>query len=210
MTSAGKLYIARHGETVFNASRRLQGEHPHTPLSRHGFAQAEAMGHGLAQVIAQDAPLTLWASPTGRALQTLAIVAEHLGRDWHQARTDARLVEIGMGSWGGRYYADVIETYGPVIDCATGLLRPAPDGERYDAVATRVRAWLEERLADGGDHLVIMHGISGRVLRGIACGLPPLANYGVAVAPGLAQGSVAMICDGREQLVVHGTGQAPA
>ncbi|MFX8168635.1 phosphoglycerate mutase family protein, partial [Acinetobacter baumannii] len=86
---------ARHGETVFNAARRLQGDHAHTPLTRTGFAQADEMGAALAALLGARPALTLWASPTGRALQTLAVIAEHLGLDWHAARTDARLTEIG-------------------------------------------------------------------------------------------------------------------
>lgn len=30
----GRDFIARHGETVFNAAGRLQGDHPHTPPTR--------------------------------------------------------------------------------------------------------------------------------------------------------------------------------
>ena len=39
--SGNRIFIARHGETVFNAARRFQGDHVHTPLSRAGFAQAD-------------------------------------------------------------------------------------------------------------------------------------------------------------------------
>ena len=99
----GRDFVARHGETVFNAARRLQGDAAHTPLTRAGFAQADAMGRALRALLGPAPALTLWASPTGRALQTLAVIAEHLDLDWHAARTDARLAEIGMGGWGGRY-----------------------------------------------------------------------------------------------------------
>ncbi len=42
-----RWFIARHGETVFNAAGRMQGEALHTPLTRAGFAQAESMGDAL-------------------------------------------------------------------------------------------------------------------------------------------------------------------
>ncbi|MGH6780569.1 MAG: histidine phosphatase family protein, partial [Sphingomonadaceae bacterium] len=105
---SGCTYIARHGETVFNSARRMQGEALHTPLTRTGIAQAEAMGAALEPRLGARPQLTLWASDTGRALQTLAIVAEHLGLDWHDARTDPRLREMGMGGWDGLYYDDVM------------------------------------------------------------------------------------------------------
>lgn len=206
MTSTGRLYLARHGETVFNAAARLQGDHAHTPLTRAGFEQADEMGAVLAHRLGKKPDLDLWASDTGRALQTLAVIAEHLELDWHEARRDARLTEIGMGSWGGRYYADVTAEYGSIVDMETRLLKPAPDGELYPAIAARVKAWYDEHASDGRDKLVIAHGISSRVLRGVLLGLEPVPGYDAPVAPGLPQGSVVMIQDGKEELVVEGSG----
>jgi probable phosphoglycerate mutase len=209
MGRSGRDFIARHGETVFNAARRLQGDHPHTPLTRAGFAQADEMGRALRTLLGSRPALTLWASPTGRALQTIAVIAEHLELDWHAARTDARLVEIGMGSSGGRYYADVVAEVGPVIDPVTHALKVAPDGERYGAIAERVGGWLSDTDGDGGDRLVVMHGISSRVLRGVMRGLPVDPALGAPLAPGLPQGSVALIERGRETVAHLGGGHAP-
>lgn len=206
----GRDFIARHGETVFNAARRLQGDAAHTPLTRAGFAQADEMGAALATFLGDRPALTLWASRTGRALQTLAIIAEHLGLDWHGACVDERLVEIGMGSWGGRYYSDVIAEVGPVIDPASGLLRPPPDGERYPQIAARVASWLAETDDDPGDRLVIMHGVSSCVLRGVMTGLPDWPSLGAPAARGLPQGSVVMIERGVETVIHLGGGHAPA
>jgi probable phosphoglycerate mutase len=209
MARRGRDFIARHGETVFNAAARLQGDHPHTPLTRAGFAQGDEMGAALARSLGSDPPLTLWASPTGRALQTLAVIAEHVGADWHSARTDARLVEIGTGAWGGRYYRDVMAEVGAVI-LSGGLLRVAPDGEDYPAIAARVSSWLADTDEDDGDRLVVMHGISSRVLRGVMTGAAMVEAVGAPVAPGLPQGSLVMIERGRETLVHLGRGHAPA
>lgn len=208
-TRQGRDFIARHGETVFNAARRLQGDHPHTPLTRAGFEQADEMGMALRALLGPKPALALWSSPSGRALQTLAIIAEHLQLDWHAARVDDRLVEIGMGAWGGRYYADVIGEVGPVIT-SEGLLRPAPDGERYDAIARRVGGWLADTDADPGDRLVIMHGISSRVLRGQMTGQDVHPEFAAPIAPGLPQGSVVLIERGRETIPHLGQGHAPA
>ena len=205
----GRDFIARHGETVFNAARRLQGDYPHTPLTRAGFAQADEMGVALRDLLGAAPPLTLWSSSAGRALQTLAVIAERLDADWHAARTDDRLVEIGMGAWGGRYYADVVDEVGPVVT-AEGLLQPAPDGENYAAIDARVSAWLADTDDDPNDRLVIMHGISSRVLRGVMTGLPRHADFGAPIAAGLPQGSVVMIERGVETVVHLGTGHAPA
>ncbi len=209
MARKGRDFIARHGETVFNAARRLQGDHPHTPLTRAGFAQADAIGLALRALLGVRPALTLWASPTGRALQTLAVIAEHLELDWHAARTDERLVEIGMGSWGGRYYADVIGEVGPVVT-AEGLLRPAADGEDYHRIALRVGSWLADTAEDTGDRLVVMHGISSRVLRGVMTGVAAHPEWGAPIAPGLPQGSLVLVEGGRESVAHLGTGHAPA
>jgi probable phosphoglycerate mutase len=205
----GRDFIARHGETVFNAARRLQGDHPHTPLTRAGFAQADEIGRALRADLGARPALTLWSSSAGRALQTLAIVAEHLELDWHQVRTDDRLVEIGMGAWGGRYYADVIGEVGAVIT-PNGLLRPAPDGEDYPQIEQRVSSWLDDTADDAGDRLVIMHGISSRVLRGVLTDAPVDPEFGARIAPGLPQGSIVRIADGVETLAHLGTGHSPA
>jgi broad specificity phosphatase PhoE len=208
ITRRGRDFIARHGETVFNAAGRLQGDHPHTPLTRAGFRQADEMGEALRHFLGDKPALTLWASPTGRALQTLAVVAEHVGLDWHQARTDPRLTEIGMGSWGGRYYRDVMAEVGDVIDRPSGLLISAPDGELYPQIAERVSAWLEETNDDPGDRLVIMHGISSRVMRGVMTGQPPVDRFGAPTAGHLPQGSLVMIENGIETIVHLGGGGA--
>ncbi len=206
----GRDFIARHGETVFNAARRLQGTAPHTPLTRAGFAQADEIGQALRAHLGAQPALTLWSSSAGRALQTLAIIAEHLELDWHAARADDRLVEIGTGSWGGRSYADVIADVGSVIDTESGLLRPAPDGETYPQIAARLADWLAETDDDPGDRLVIMHGVSSCVLRGMMTGLPAHRSLGTPAARGLPQGSLVMIERRVERIVHLGTGHAPA
>ena len=205
----GRDFVARHGETVFNAARRMQGEAPHTPLTRAGFAQADEMGRALRAALGRAPALTLWASPTGRALQTMAVLAEHLELDWHQVRTDERLVEIGMGSWGGRYYADLTAEVGDVV-LPGGLLKCAPDGERYGAIATRVASWLADTADDPGDRLVVMHGISSRVLRAVATGAAIDPACDAPILPGHPQGTVTVLERGVERVVHLGTGTAPA
>ncbi|MCD2323180.1 histidine phosphatase family protein [Sphingomonas sp. IC-56] len=207
----GRDFIARHGETVFNIARRMQGAHPHTPLTRAGFAQADAMGAALREILGPKPKLTLWSSTMGRALQTLAIIAEHLELDWHQARTDERLVEIGMGEWSGRYYDALRDEVGEFLDLEHGLYnRPPPGGEWYDAIAVRVSSWVADTDEDAGDRLVIMHGMSSRILRGVMAGLDVMPQFDAPVAPDLPQGSIVMIEGGRETVVHTGTGRGAA
>jgi broad specificity phosphatase PhoE len=197
-----RLYVARHGETVFNAAARLQGGTVHTPLTRAGFAQAEAMGEALRARLGPRPALDLWASPTDRALQTLAIIAEHLELDWHRARTDPRLSEIDVGDWGSRSYREVEAMSPGFFDPAARLFaqRP-PNGEWYDDIARRLTGWLDDTKDDAADRLVVMHGISSCVLRGLLTGLPHREGCDAPVALGLDQGAIACIEDGAETVL---------
>ena len=197
-----RLFIMRHGETVFNAARRLQGEEAHTPLTRQGVEQALAMGAVLRGALDEPDRAVLHASDTGRALQTAALVAETAGLDWFATRRSPLLRELGMGQWGGRPYAEVIAEQGPIID-ADHLLRPAPDGEDYPALAARLGRWLTQAAPHSGDHVIVAHGLTTRVLRGLLTGAPPHPTYAAPIAPGLTQGSIVVIEDGVEW-VLHG------
>ena len=197
-----RWFIARHGETVFNAVARMQGDALHTPLTRAGFAQAEAMGEALRHRLGPRPKLDLWASDTGRALQTLAVIAEHLELDWHSARTDKRLAEVGIGAWSERYYHDLAAEQGPIVDPETGLfcVRP-PGGESYAEVAARLRSWIDDTAAETGDRLILMHGMSSRVLRGMLTAAEQWTACGVPVAYGVPQGGVAVIEAGVETML---------
>jgi broad specificity phosphatase PhoE len=205
-TNGKRLFIARHGETVFNAAGRMQGMYAHTPLTREGCEQASTMGAALKRHVDDATPLALISSPAGRTLQTLALVVEELGRDWHDNDTDVRLREIDVGDWDGCYYKDIAPDIRSIMDMEHKLfIKKAPGGEDYRDVAERVSEWLSEQAFEA-DMLVITHGMTARVLRGILLGLEPLEGFGAPIASGLAQGSMVMIRDGIETLVVDGAG----
>ena len=205
-TNGKRLFIARHGETIFNLAGRIQGEHVHTPLTRAGFAQADAMGRALALHLAPDIPtLDLIASDTDRALQTLSVVAEHVGADWHQARSDTRLREIDMGEWGGVMYRDLEGKL--EIDHEERLfVTVAPGGEDYRDIARRLEHWLDEQNFTR-DAVLISHGMTSRVLRGLLVGAEAHPRFGAPIAEGLPQGSIVEICDGREEIIHIGGGE---
>ena len=206
MDLPGRTLILRHGETVFNAARRLQGDAAHTPLTRAGFAQADRIGSELRAVLGERPALTVWTSDAGRARQSWAVIAEHLGLDWFEARVDSRLAEIGLGEWSGRDYTALIAD-GERLDAATGwFTRAAPGGEWYDGMAARLSNWVADAAEIGGDRLVVMHGMSSRVLRGLLTGAPVVPSAGIALSPALPQGSVVLVEDGRERVVVTGGG----
>ena len=200
------LYLARHAETVFNRGARMQGHMAHTPLTRAGFAQADAMGAALAAAIPDAAGLDLWSSPSGRTLQTMAIVCDHLDRDFFDIRADAALLEIDVGQWEGRRYGDIIAEQGAILDTGRRLFNvPIPGGETYEDIAVRLCAWLP-RLSPDRPALVISHGMTARVLRGLLVGGEPFGATGTVIAPDAPQGTAFRIVDGQEEPVIVGTG----
>lgn len=203
MAVTGRFFVARHGETIYNAAARMQGALGHTPFTRNGFRQIDAMGAALAKRIDPAAALTMHVSPTGRTLQTLAILCEHLGRDWHGAQRDEALVEIGMGSWDGRFYADIIAEEGPIYsDAHKVFTKVAPGGESYADVRRRLEAWLASLEGDE-DRLVVTHGVTAVVLRALLTGegkAHPLC--GTPVAGAVPQGSLVVIDGGVEDQIL--------
>ena len=207
---AHRTYIARHGETVFNAAKRMQGNDLDTPLTIRGFQQAQAMGAALADALHDRLRPMLYVSPAGRALQTLAIIAEAIGADWYGATRDARLQEIDVGSWAGRSYAEIMAEQGSILDPHDALfsVRP-PGGEWYDEIAARLTSWIGDAQTVPGDRLVVMHGMSSRVLRGVLLGLPIDPHWRAPIAPSLPQGTLVMIENGVETIVCEAS-VAPA
>lgn len=198
------IILARHAETVYNAAARMQGHMGHTPLTRRGISQAETMGAALAAALGPQPDVDLWVSPSGRTLQTAAIVGEHLGHDFFDWRRDARLLEIDVGSWEGRTYADIVAETGPIVDSGRRLFSVQPPrGEWFPAIADRLRSWLAE-LDPSRPVLAISHGVTARVLRGLLSGGDDW--HGVRVAADAPQGTVFRITDGVEQVLLTGSG----
>jgi broad specificity phosphatase PhoE len=90
------FYIARHGETVWNTQKRLQGQLD-SPLTPAGLLQAQ----GLAKIIAKTKIDAIYSSPLPRALTTANICGEFHGLNVIQ---DRLLMERDFGAWQGRYF----------------------------------------------------------------------------------------------------------
>ena len=205
------LYLARHAETVFNRAAVMQGNHAHTPLTRTGIAQAEAMGAALAAHFGKSShDVRLIASPTGRTLQTMTIIADHLGRDYFDIETDARLVEIGIGQWEGRRYADIIADVGEIVCRTRGIfIQRPPEGEWYPDMAKRLADWHAAQDFTRPT-VVVSHGLTARVLRGLLVGGEPCEPGCVPIASEVPQGTIMRIIGAREEMLLEGTGRSGA
>ncbi len=206
LTNGKRIFIARHGETIFNKVARMQGMDAHTPLTWEGCGQAARMGEAMRHHIRDPSALRLIASSSGRTLQTLSLICEQIFADWHTHETDHRLREIDVGEWEGQYYADLFPDIYELIDREHKLFKKfALSGEDYVAVASRLREWIADQRFER-DMLIISHGMTARVLRGLLLGMPEQEGYGAPIARSLSQGSMVMICDGVEELVISGDG----
>ena len=161
------IYLTRHGQTEWNREGRYQGKLD-SPLTPHGEQQARRVGALLASLIDAPGDWRLVTSPLGRARRTAELIRDSL--DGRVALDlDDRLAEISLGSWDGLSY-DEVESLTP-----DGLGRweryfHSPDGETYDALAARVADWLAQ--VSGSVRLIVVsHGVTGRVLRGLYAGL---------------------------------------
>ena len=177
MTAAlPELLILRHGETEWNRAGRMQGALD-SPLTDRGRAQAAAQRailhrHG---VLGGQGGHAIITSPQGRALATARIIAQ--GTTAGRPRTDARLREIGMGRWTGRARADLAAIHPEFFAAQApplGYYDHAPGGEGLGPLAARLRGFLSGLR---GPAVIVTHGITSRVLRCLALGLP-IADFG--------------------------------
>lgn len=179
MILTAPLYVLRHGETAWNTERRMQGTKD-SPLTERGRLQAQAMGRTLKQELAREpAPTLFLRSPLGRARETADIVSRELGLDAGQWRDDSRLAELGYGDWEGFSWREIEVTHPTAL--ADWRADPhgycPPGGETHVELRRRTAAVLAEIAASGQRTVVVGHGVSGAVLRGLNLGLDAKAMF---------------------------------
>jgi probable phosphoglycerate mutase len=149
-----ELWLVRHGESTWNAARRLQGGLD-APLSTRGRSQARALAAGLAPV-RFDA---LYTSPLSRAWETARPCGAALGL---AAVTIDDLREVGLGDWEGLTLETILARDGDRYErWLRAPLQHAPrGGEPMTALAGRVGGALARlgRRHAGGRVLVVSHG----------------------------------------------------
>ncbi|WP_197374886.1 glucosyl-3-phosphoglycerate phosphatase [Mycolicibacterium baixiangningiae] len=94
-----RLVLLRHGQTDFNAGRRMQGQLD-TELSELGREQAVVA----AEALAKRQPLLIVSSDLRRALDTALALGERAGLP---VSVDPRLRETHLGDWQGMTHLEV-------------------------------------------------------------------------------------------------------
>ncbi len=137
------VYFFRHGETMWNREKRIQGSTPHIDLTDNGVRLAEATRDGFAaRGIRFDCAYT---SPLRRAAHTAEIIAG----DVCPIIADDRLREMGFGKYEGTRIGDGLWADDNIrrMFTDTDNYVPPPGAESLEAVAARIRDFLENEIA---------------------------------------------------------------
>lgn len=164
-----EIYVFRHGETLWNKDKRLQGS-ADVELNEKGRELARIRA-GELEGLAVDA---IYSSPLKRAYETAVILA---GDRKLEVQTDPRIRELSFGSFEGRnmreleadetlafrYFFDQPERYVPPVD-----------GETLEALIQRAGSFMQqviEPLASSYNRVfIVAHGAMNKAIMAYALG----------------------------------------
>lgn len=180
-TNDVSLLLVRHGQSVWNAQGRWQGQ-ADPPLSELGEQQAAEAGSRLqtGPFVAQPFDAVV-ASDLIRARRTAEILASTLGVG--PVTTEPGLREFDVGEWCGLTRPEIESKWpGMIAAWSAGDLASPPGGEDRYAFTERAEATvttLARARAAGSHILVVTHGGLIRRLAGALGAKPsPVLNLG--------------------------------
>ena len=172
-----RLYIARHGKTMFNTLGRAQGWSD-TPLTQEGERGIQELGIGLKKVgLYFDQAVS---SDSGRAIQSMGIILEEMELTGKiPYRYDKRIREWCFGSFDGAYDGDLFFGVLPrvfqiddfrklsLMEMAEGIVEVDTTGwaESWEKLSKRIKEGFEAIAKEmeeqgGGNALVVSHGMT--------------------------------------------------
>ena len=148
-----RLYVARHGQTIWNAQNKVCGI-TDIDLTEKGIRQAEA----LAAVVAEKGIDLILSSPLRRAVATSEIIS---GKCRIPMKIERRLIEQNYGIYEGVDRADKA-----FLDNKRNFAYKYPGGESQIQVAYRIYSLIDELKMEYNDKniLLISHGGVCRVI----------------------------------------------
>ena len=172
-----KLYIARHGKTMFNTIGRAQGWSD-SPLTEAGERGIHELGIGLREAGIQFQQAV--SSDSGRTIQTMGIVLEELGLTGKiPYRYDKRIREWRFGSFDGAYDGELFLGVLPrvfrvddfhhlsLMELAEGIVEVDTAGwaESWETLRDRILDGFTAIAKDveskgGGNAIVVSHGMT--------------------------------------------------
>ena len=169
------LYITRHGKTILNTNKRVQGW-ADSPLVEKGVEIAKGLGNGLQDVPFVDA----YSSDSGRAIETANLVLQYSGQLHLKLKQRRDLRELNFGIFEGdkieNMWEAIADTAG--VTEATELMKfsmkeitnfitdadATKQAESWEVFSTRIKKEIDkisENTAKngGGNVLVVSHGL---------------------------------------------------
>jgi phosphoserine phosphatase len=155
-----KLYLARHGETEWNADNRVQGSID-IPLSDKGREQAKWLVKCLKK---NRLPDVVFSSDLSRAKETADIITSGTGIP--KAVSNPLLREINCGKWEGLSLGELEKNYpGEFESWRLNADYKCPEGESVLDVKLRIERFLDEQdevLSKAESVLIVAHGLFNR------------------------------------------------
>ncbi len=165
-----KIILVRHGESVWNNQRRIQGSRD-PDLSQRGRRQTDLL---VSHLRAHLTPVVaaIFTSPLRRAAQT----ADQIAAAYRiPVVREPDLREMSLGKWEGMTVAEILATYPGCYEqwLEDPFAFPAPGGEDLRVFERRVVGALERMRGDhpGVDLIVVSHGGVIKALLCFALGL---------------------------------------
>lgn len=170
-----RLYIARHGKTMFNTIGRAQGWSD-TPLTVDGERGIQELGLGLkdAGIVFKEA----FSSDSGRTLQTMEIILRECQQENIPYTRDKRIREWCFGSLEGAYDGELFNGVLPRVfdkditklsyqELAAGIYQVDTAGwaETWEVLSSRILEGftaIAEKIETlgGGNAIVVSHGMT--------------------------------------------------
>ena len=170
-----RLYIARHGKTMFNTIGRAQGWSD-SPLTVDGERGIQELGLGLkdAGIVFKEA----FSSDSGRTLQTMEIILRECQQENIPYTRDKRIREWCFGSLDGAYDGELFNGVLPRVfdkditklsyqELAAGIYQVDTAGwaETWEVLSSRILEGftaIAEKIETlgGGNAIVVSHGMT--------------------------------------------------
>ncbi len=160
-----KLFLVRHGQTVFNLEDRLGGDSELTP---EGIQHAEKV----AAALLETSPALIYHSPLKRSRQTAEIIKKYHPNS--PLTEVSALVEISCGNIDSLTYAEFEQKF-PDLFAAREADRyrwAFPNGESYKTAEDRVKPFLDGLRLLQGNLVIVGHRGINRAILGLLLGLP--------------------------------------
>ena len=152
-----KIYFVRHGETIWNKEKKIQGQSD-IPLNEYG----KELGYITADAL-KDIPFDIvYSSPLIRAKETAEILVKNRNLEIHE---DIRLVEMSFGEGEGESLPEIhahpeMKLHNFIHN--PGEYTPPAGGETFEKLYERCKSFIEEIIipseAKYNAMLIVGHG----------------------------------------------------